>query len=273
MPRLLLQPTTAPASSSSNQSLGNANKNGIVPSQNDILSGRGKHNYCHYGNKYFLSLVKQYQFKCVTCPKSLKPVYAKAIYQSLRKLDPPAKFLKATCVDNDVVVWEEMSHRETMAKIRHAMRDYEARMQRKKTSAFIKHTYPKAVASVDINKEDEGNGMSSVPNQEKIASQLDVSMSSLRNVALLGHNDRSYFAPIHHSNMHGTMNHANPQVMSFGGHTYVVLNQMDRNNLHRNVTTVPLPMQLLNSPITGDLHYGNVISLNNFSMPDRKSVV
>lgn len=112
----------------------------FFPNSNDVLSGRGKHNYCHYGNIYFLHLVKQYQLKYVICPKHLKPKVANDIYAQLRQLDPPSRFLKACSENKNKVAWHEMSYKESLEKIRHAMRDNEARV--------LKRNKPYAIQNV-----------------------------------------------------------------------------------------------------------------------------
>jgi len=108
-----------------------------APTDNDILPGRGKHVYSHKGNNYFLSLVKKYEFKNVSCPKALKPVYAKAIYTCIRNLEPPGRFLKAASEDENEETWVEMSPEEALTKIRQAMRDNTIRIKRKKKHVEI----------------------------------------------------------------------------------------------------------------------------------------
>ena len=166
MPRLLKQSTNDSNKRSLPQDI-NTHVSSIPrtetePTVNDILSGRGKHNFHHHGNKKFLSLVKHYKFKEGTCPKSLKPVYAKAIYTSLRKLEPPARFLKASS-QGDEIKWYEMSEKEAMLKIRQAMRDYEAREQRKQviTTAMLKRLPYNAQCQVN-GREDAERGIEGV---------------------------------------------------------------------------------------------------------------
>lgn len=109
-----------------------------MPTDNDILPGRGKHVYSHQGNNTFLSLVKKYEFKNISCPKALKPVYAKAIYTCICKLDPPGRFLKAASQEDGNEEWHEMSQEEALTKIRQAMRDNTIRIKRKKRHDEIK---------------------------------------------------------------------------------------------------------------------------------------
>lgn len=111
------------------------NKKIVEPNSIDVLSGRGKHNYRHHGNKYFLSVLKQHQSKHAVRPKSSRLELAKMIYSDLRKHDPPVRFLKRGCAETENDAWYEMSHKEAVAKIRHAMRDLEARLKKKSKNA------------------------------------------------------------------------------------------------------------------------------------------
>jgi len=105
---------------------------GIIttPTKNDIISGRGTHVYNHHGNINFMSLVKKYQSKHEVCPKSLKKVHSKEIYLNIRKLNPPGRFLKTYTNGNGRVGWVEMDYKNTILKIRQAMRDNELREMR-----------------------------------------------------------------------------------------------------------------------------------------------
>lgn len=128
-----------------------------IPANNDVLSGRGKNIYTHPGNVQFLALVKKYEFNHVSCPKSMKPIYAKAIYSSVRKLDPPGRFLKAksngAMKEINITLWVEMSYAEAIQKIRQAMRDHDLRRQKikeLKKTAKLQNIHSKK--SIRVNK-------------------------------------------------------------------------------------------------------------------------
>jgi len=97
-----------------------------TPTKNDIISGRGTHVYNHHGNINFMSLVKKYQSMHEICPKALKKIHSQEIYTNIRKLNPPGRFLKP-CTVHGQVGWVEMDYKNTILKIRQAMRDNELR--------------------------------------------------------------------------------------------------------------------------------------------------
>lgn len=115
----------------------------VIPTENDVLSGRGKNIYTHEGNMKFLCFIKKYQFKHMNCPKTMKPVYAKAIYTSVNELVPPGRFLKpiskGALRSIDETGWVEMSYDEALVKIRQAMRDNDLK-SRKKSKHFQEAT-------------------------------------------------------------------------------------------------------------------------------------
>ena len=125
------------------RSLNPENENPKVPTENDILCGRGKHNYHHHGNIHFLSLIKQFDYR-ESCPSFSKPSFAKQIYSRLCQRDPPARFLKAH-PQGDEIQWFEMGKKEAMLKIRQAMRDYEARLQKKQVKSGSAPQFPRRV--------------------------------------------------------------------------------------------------------------------------------
>lgn len=97
---------------------------------NDVISGRGTHNYTHPGNINFMSLVKKYHIKNRTCPKSLKKVHAKEIFTSIQILSPPGRFLKACFNGGRIIGWAELDDKAVLLKIKQAMRDNALRDQR-----------------------------------------------------------------------------------------------------------------------------------------------
>ena len=109
----------------------------VIPSPNDVLSGRGKHVFNHPGNIRLMVLVKQNLSNRHNCPKTLKPKVAEKIYNSIcsenhhyTTMDSPGRFLKTISSnesDEHNRIWVEMDKKDAILKIRQAMRDYELR--------------------------------------------------------------------------------------------------------------------------------------------------
>ncbi|KAL7486186.1 hypothetical protein ACHAW6_011781 [Cyclotella cf. meneghiniana] len=99
----------------------NQRLNGITtPHANDVLSGRGNLVNRHPGNEHFRSLVKQYKEEYVSCPKSRKAMYSKLIYNDIRSLHPPGRFLKQ---DPNTKIWNDIGKKTALAKARQALRE------------------------------------------------------------------------------------------------------------------------------------------------------
>lgn len=98
---------------------------------NDVISGRGKHVFNHYGNIQFMSLVKRFQLEFDKCQKAHKPILAEKIYRTIQELDPPGRFLKLCSKTTSETKWVEMDKKAAIMKIRQAMRDSELRNERR----------------------------------------------------------------------------------------------------------------------------------------------
>ena len=152
MPRLYVDNTSnhpdptdqADDSINPNRLLNPENEYPKVITETDILCGRGKHNYHHQGNIYFLSLIKQFESNQDSCSSFSKRLFAKQIYTRLCQRDPPARFLKPHH-QGDEIQWFEMGKKEAMLKIRQAMRDYEARLLKKQVKSGPAPRFPQRV--------------------------------------------------------------------------------------------------------------------------------
>ena len=93
--------------------------NGITkPHPHDVLAGRGNSINMHPGNLYFRSVVKHLKNEYVITPKNEKPVFAKVIFEHIRSLDPPGRFLK-----KDGNEWVDIGMKKALDKTRQALRE------------------------------------------------------------------------------------------------------------------------------------------------------
>ena len=66
----------------------------IIPTENDILMGRGARTRDHKGNKRFQSIVRQYRESyAATRTYKQKDAIANEVLARLRESDPPGRFL------------------------------------------------------------------------------------------------------------------------------------------------------------------------------------
>ena len=92
----------------------------MKPHRNDVLGGRGHFSHNHDGNAYFRRLVKSYKMDYVSSSKKQKKIYSKIIYDKIRKLDPPGRFLK---FEASVSKWRDIGEKKAIEKARQALRE------------------------------------------------------------------------------------------------------------------------------------------------------
>ena len=92
----------------------------MKPHRNDVLCGRGHLANNHDGNSYFRRLVKSYKMDYVSSSKQQKKVYSRIIYDKIRKLDPPGRFLK---FEASVSKWRDVGEKKAIEKTRQALRE------------------------------------------------------------------------------------------------------------------------------------------------------
>ncbi|KAL7445221.1 hypothetical protein ACHAXM_011901 [Skeletonema potamos] len=92
----------------------------IQPHANDVLSGRGNFVNHHSGNENFRALVKHHKKAYVACPKSQKAIYSKLIYDEIRSMNPPGRFLKQ---DPHTKLWSDVGEKKALDKTRQALRE------------------------------------------------------------------------------------------------------------------------------------------------------
>jgi len=91
---------------------------------NDVLCGRGGLTNHHPGNIFFRKLVRQYQESYLRATKRDKAGVAKGIVDTIRKLQPPGRFLKKGPRDVSANgVWVEIGDRKAREKTSQALRE------------------------------------------------------------------------------------------------------------------------------------------------------
>ncbi|KAL7481489.1 hypothetical protein ACHAW6_007190 [Cyclotella cf. meneghiniana] len=91
-----------------------------TPNANDVLSGRGNLANRHPGNEHFRSLTSSHVIFSVHKAKPRKAMYSKLIYDEIRSLDPPGRFIKQ---DPNTKLWNDIGKKAALAKTRQALRE------------------------------------------------------------------------------------------------------------------------------------------------------
>lgn len=92
----------------------------VKPHAHDVLSGRGNFVNHHGGNENFRKLVKHHKKAYVACPKAQKAIYSKIIYDEVRAMNPPGRFLKQ---DPKTKLWGDIGEKKALDKTRQALRE------------------------------------------------------------------------------------------------------------------------------------------------------
>lgn len=90
------------------------------PTENDVLSGRGKFTLRWKGNIYFRTLVDHYKAEYLKGDNFKKKIIAQTIIDTIHALNPPGRFLKC---DTDKNTWYDIGNRAALRKIRQALRE------------------------------------------------------------------------------------------------------------------------------------------------------
>lgn len=91
-----------------------------APRDQDVICGRGNFANYHTGNAYFRNLVQSYKIDYVACDKADKKKYSKMIYDTVRNLKPPGRFLKFDPITN---TWHDIGEKKALDKTRQALRE------------------------------------------------------------------------------------------------------------------------------------------------------
>lgn len=86
----------------------------------DILCGRDHFAHNHEGNAHYRKLVKSYKMEYVSGTKQEKKQCSHNIYNKIRELDPPGRFLK---FDSNASKWKDIGEKEAIIKICQALRE------------------------------------------------------------------------------------------------------------------------------------------------------
>lgn len=101
----------------------------IIPTDNDVLCGRGVNIAAHPGNERFRTLIttRSDAKYCETYTATEKRAVAEEIVRHINNLDPPGRFLKregrGQVTRGLNGPWEELTHREAVKKATQALRD------------------------------------------------------------------------------------------------------------------------------------------------------
>ena len=98
----------------------NDNDHIMKPHMHDVLCGRGHVSHNHDGNSYFRRLVKSYKNDYISSSKKQKKVFSIIIYEKIRKLDPPGRFLKFDATESK---WRDIGKKKAIEKVRQALRE------------------------------------------------------------------------------------------------------------------------------------------------------
>jgi len=96
--------------------------NNVEIQPNDVLSGRGNATKKHLGNIYFRNLVQTAKDYYVAFPCNKKLLISQAVYDSVKSLHPPGRYLKEKDGENGGILWEEISEKEALTKTSQALR-------------------------------------------------------------------------------------------------------------------------------------------------------
>ena len=91
-----------------------------TPHDHDVLAGRGNFVSYHPGNEHFRGLVRKHKVAYVACPKPQKGNFSKLIFDEIKSLNPPGRFLKQ---DAKTKLWYEIPEKKALDKTRQALRE------------------------------------------------------------------------------------------------------------------------------------------------------
>ncbi|KAL7521391.1 hypothetical protein ACHAWX_006063, partial [Stephanocyclus meneghinianus] len=93
-----------------------------MPTEADVLFGRGGRTNHHPGNKRLRQIVDHYKIAYEMARKAEKPKYAKAIVKALRDHTTPSRFLRMNDTTNQ---WEDVGDRRAAEKVSQTLREKE----------------------------------------------------------------------------------------------------------------------------------------------------
>ena len=93
----------------------------IVPTFNDVVTGRGNGPQQHPGNQRFRAIVERHRQTYATLKKTAeKQAIANQVWKEIQSLDPPGRFLKQNKTDKK---WSVEEDSKVISKIKQALRE------------------------------------------------------------------------------------------------------------------------------------------------------
>ena len=133
----------------------------VMPSNNDVLHGRGPTIFNHPGNVKFRSIIDTKRMEYVQAKKNkIKEQVAREVYSTIRGLSPPGRFLRKES-DGLYYIQDEGV---TMAKIKQSLRENSHAIKDKIEIAKMAKKYKASLASEqNVNKEKESENKARDP--------------------------------------------------------------------------------------------------------------
>ncbi len=109
-----------------------------LPTENDILLGRGGNGFKHLGNQKLRDISNGYFYRYNNVKKSEKPLIVKAIWEQFKAMDPPGRFLKrkpSSAPDEEC--WVEVSEEVGIEKVSQVLRDLRRQYSPRRSSRGV----------------------------------------------------------------------------------------------------------------------------------------
>ena len=90
---------------------------------NDVLNGRKNNVYTNLGNVFYRKLVRAVKVDYIAATKGQKRIFARLIYQRIKFLNPPGRFLQQTSNSENGSVFHEIGEDKVLLKVRQALRE------------------------------------------------------------------------------------------------------------------------------------------------------
>ena len=95
-------------------------KNIIIPTNNDVLNGRGKSIYAWQGNIFYRELIQYFKLEYIFAPPDEQKLIAQRVVDRIRGLYPPGRFLE---MNKNSGTWCDIGDEKAIFKIRQALRE------------------------------------------------------------------------------------------------------------------------------------------------------
>merc|ERR1712151_390764 len=95
-------------------------KNVIVPTNNDVLNGRGKSTHAWQGNIYYRDLIQYHKLEYIVATPEEQKNIASRIISTIRGLNPSGRFLE---MNKGSCTWCDIGDEKAFFKVRQALRE------------------------------------------------------------------------------------------------------------------------------------------------------